>query len=43
MKEQILSDTREKMNKTIEALKKDFKRIRTGRASAAVLDGIKVD
>lgn len=43
MKEQILSDTREKMDKTIEALKKDFKRIRTGRASTALLDGIKVD
>jgi len=43
MKEQILSDTREKMDKTIEALKKDFNRIRTGRASTALLDGIKVD
>lgn len=43
MKEQILSDTREKMVKTIEALRKDFNRIRTGRASAALLDGIKVD
>lgn len=43
MKEQILSDTREKMDKTIEALRKDFKRIRTGRASTALLDGIKVE
>ena len=43
MKEQILSDAQEKMDKTIEALKKDFNRIRTGRASAAILDGIKVD
>ncbi len=39
----ILSETRDKMNKTIEVLKKDFRRIRTGRASTALLDGIKVD
>jgi ribosome recycling factor len=42
MKEQILSECREKMNKTIESLKKDFTRVRTGRASTALLDGIKV-
>ena len=43
MKEEILSELRQKMNKTIDALKKEFKRIRTGRASTALLDGIKVD
>lgn len=43
MKEQILSECREKMNKTIESLKKDFTRVRTGRASTAFLDGIKVN
>lgn len=43
MKEQILSETREKMKKTIEALKKEFTRIRTGRASTTLLDGIKVE
>jgi ribosome recycling factor len=43
MKEQILSECREKMNKTIESLKKDFTRVRTGRASTALLDGIKVN
>jgi ribosome recycling factor len=43
MKDDILSELRDKMNKTIEALKRDFKRIRTGRASTALLDGIKVD
>lgn len=42
MKEEILSECRQKMNKTIESLKKDFMRIRTGRASTAFLDGIKV-
>lgn len=33
----------EKMNKAIEALKKDFGSIRTGRASLSLLDGIHVD
>ena len=41
MKEEILAECREKMNNSIEALKKDFGRIRTGRASTALLDGIK--
>jgi len=31
------------MNKTIEALRKDLVRIRTGRASTALLDGVKVN
>lgn len=43
MKDEILSELREKMNNTGEALKKDFKKIRTGRASTALLEGIKVD
>ncbi len=43
MKEEILSDCREKMNKGIEALEKEFMKIRTGRASTALLDGIKVN
>ena len=42
MKEEILDEAREKMAQTIEALKRDFNRIRTGRASTALLDGIKV-
>lgn len=42
MKDQILTETRDKMAKTIQALKRDFMRIRTGRASTALLDGIKV-
>jgi ribosome recycling factor len=43
MKDEILSELRDKMTKTMEALQRDFKRIRTGRASTALLDGIKVD
>ncbi len=43
MKEEILSELRQKMEKTIDALKKDLNKIRTGRASVALLDGIKVN
>ncbi len=43
MKDEILSELRQKMNKTIEALKRDFRKIRTGRASPALLEGIKVE
>ena len=43
MKEEILSECRQNMQKTIDALKKDFIRIRTGRASTALLDGIRVN
>lgn len=43
MKDEILSELREKMTQTGEALKRDFKRIRTGRASTALLDNIRVD
>jgi len=43
MKDEILSEMRQKMNKTAEALERDFRRIRTGRASTALLEGIKVD
>jgi len=42
MKDKILSELREKMSKTAESLKKEFARIRTGRASTALLEGIKV-
>jgi ribosome recycling factor len=43
MKAEILSELREEMAKSREALKREFKRIRTGRASAALLDGVRVD
>jgi ribosome recycling factor len=43
MKEEILSELRQKMGKAVDALNKDFLKIRTGRASTALLDGIKVD
>lgn len=43
MKEEILDEARQKMTKTLDALKREFNRIRTGRASTALLDGIKVE
>ncbi|MFH0843899.1 MAG: ribosome recycling factor [Pseudomonadota bacterium] len=43
MKDDILSEMHEKMENGIEALKKEFMRLRTGRASSALLDGIKVN
>ncbi len=39
----VLMDVEEKMEKAIESLKFEFKQIRTGRASAGILDGIEVD
>jgi len=40
MLEDALIELKSAMDKSIEALKKDLKRIRTGRASLALLDGI---
>ena len=41
--ESIYQDTKDRMGKSITVLRNEFKRIRTGRASQALLDGIKVD
>jgi ribosome recycling factor len=43
MIDSIYQDTQENMEKAIAALKKELKRVRTGRASLSLLDGIKVD
>ena len=43
MIEETFQETRERMGKTISALENELKRIRTGRASASLLDGIKLD
>ncbi len=43
MIESIYQETSESMGKSVEALKNELKRIRTGRASLSILDGIKVD
>lgn len=43
MKAEILEDTRRRMNKVLEVMSHDLARVRTGRASVALLEGIKVD
>jgi ribosome recycling factor len=43
MSEQILSETEKKMKKSVEAFEKEMSRIRTGRASPALLESIRVE
>jgi ribosome recycling factor len=42
MIDEIFEDMKERMGKSVEALKRDYSRLRTGRASIALLDGIRV-
>ncbi|ADU66490.1 ribosome recycling factor [Desulfurispirillum indicum] len=39
----VYSEVKEKMQKAVEATRKDFSTLRTGRASTALLDNVKVD
>ena len=43
MSEDLLKELRTNMDKSIEALHKDLNRVRTGRASLSLLDGIMID
>jgi len=43
MKDEILSETRQKMEKTSDSLNQEFKKMRTGRASVSILEGIKAE
>jgi len=43
MLQEIYEDTRQSMDKTISSLNNELKRLRTGRASLSLLDGIRVD
>lgn len=43
MIDSIFDEAREKMEKSVSALNKELKRIRTGRASLSVFDGVKVN
>ncbi len=43
MKDEVLAETKRKMDKVLEAMARDLTRVRTGRASVALLEGIKVD
>jgi ribosome recycling factor len=43
MKDKIFEDVKRKMNKVLEVMAQDLARVRTGRASVALLEGIKVE
>lgn len=43
MIDELHQDTQERMDKTLAALKHELNRVRTGRASLSLLDGIRVD
>ena len=43
MLDEIYQETKEQMEKSIEALKRDYKTLRTGKVTTAVLDGVKID
>ena len=43
MKDEIISEMREKMDKTAEVLNQEYKKMRTGRASTSLIEGIKVE
>jgi ribosome recycling factor len=43
MKDQNFVELKQKMNGTIETLQREFMKVRTGRASVSLLDGIKVE
>jgi len=43
MIDDIYQDTRERMGKSLDALGNELKRVRTGRASLSIMDGIRVD
>lgn len=40
---EIIHDTEQKMKKTVEATQREFSTIRTGRASTALVDSVKID
>ncbi|MBW1714692.1 MAG: ribosome recycling factor [Deltaproteobacteria bacterium] len=43
MKDEILSEMSKKMEKTVQALDREFRKMRTGRASTSILEGIMVE
>lgn len=42
MVDEIFEDLKERMGKSVESLKREYSRLRTGRASVSLLDGIRV-
>ena len=42
MVNEVMTETKDKMKKSVEVLKKSYQRVRTGRASLSLLDGVRV-
>ena len=40
MSEEVLAATEQKMKRTLEAMERDFQRVRTGGASASLIDAL---
>lgn len=43
MLDDVYSDAQDRMQKALETLERDYKRVRTGRASVALVDGLRVE
>src|SRR2546426_10169707 len=43
MAEDVLDDLRKRINKTLDDLRRELAKVRTGRANPALLDGVRVD
>lgn len=43
MLEEIYSETKDHMEKSLDALRRDYKKLRTGKVNIAVLDSVKID
>ncbi len=43
MEKELLKELKVEMEKSLEALQKEFSKVRTGRASISLLDGVRVD
>lgn len=43
MSEKLFAETRERMSKAVESVGREFARIRTGKATVSLLDGVKVE
>jgi ribosome recycling factor len=41
--EQFVADTKQRMEKAVESMKREFAKIRTGKATVSLLDGVRVD
>lgn len=43
MRDELFADAKERMDKAVEAVRREFAKIRTGKATVSLLDGVKVE